>query len=118
MTLTKVVSHFLTVLSHAVVNLGSSQFMTRGFVVILSLAGILPLCTALVRDSLWLVALSRVPTSSRYCSMKEVTSFVICASFRLGLSLLVGSGVQCIVLKSLVIRTLNKSCPPPPLVPV
>ena len=86
MTLTKVVSHFLTALSHAIVNLGSSRFMTRGFIVILSLAGILPLCTALVSDSLWPVALSRVPTSSRYCSMKEVTSFAICASLWLGLS--------------------------------
>ena len=52
MTLTKVNSHLFMALSQAVVNLGSSRLITIGFVVILNFAGFLPLCTALVRDSL------------------------------------------------------------------
>ena len=57
MVLINVSSHLLIALSHDTTNFG---FITMGLVVILSLAGIFPLCVALVRDSLWLFALSRV----------------------------------------------------------
>ena len=82
MVFISVSSHLLIVLSHDDTNLGSSLLTTMGLVVILSLAGILPRWVALVSDSLWFLALSRVSISSEYVSMKEVTSVVILASFR------------------------------------
>ena len=64
MVLTKVNLHLFIALSHDVTNLGSSIFITIGLVVILSLVGVLPLCVALVRDSLWFFALFKVSISS------------------------------------------------------
>ena len=72
MVVANLCSHSLTAVFHLDTNVGLSLSTNMGLMVILSLAGVLPLKIILDRASWWFVALSKVSTSSRYRSLNDI----------------------------------------------
>ena len=56
---------------HSALKVGSSFSITRGFMVIVILAGVFPLASAFFKAAKWDLALSRVSVSDRYSDLCE-----------------------------------------------